>query len=166
MKFKEIANRITGISFPIFGISWNPQTLEVDVARKVITYLEDRRVLYNPYELESPNYCIQSILQIREFLTEQLFGIKNDSELGATIRAMRAACRKFLDTTESQYYFDKSSRQIRDLGMGGQIRFYNDMGELRAIMGVLITKILIMHGIDCESDLLKILPIGYLEENE
>ena len=41
MKFSEILNRLTGISTPIVGISWNPPPLEVNIARKVITFLED-----------------------------------------------------------------------------------------------------------------------------
>jgi hypothetical protein len=42
------------------------------VARRVISYLEDRRVLYNPTELEVPQHCIQSVLDIRHFLSHEL----------------------------------------------------------------------------------------------
>ena len=46
------------------------------VARKVITFLEDRRVLFVVYELESPSHCAESIVKIREFLTEQLLNFR------------------------------------------------------------------------------------------
>ncbi len=138
MTFKEIASKITGFSFPIFGLSWNPSKSEIEVARKVMTFLEDRRVLYVVYELELPKHCAESVIKIREFLTEQLFDLDEKSELGTTLRAMRSACRKFLNTIQSQYYFDNDSRLS---GMGEQIHFYNAMGELRATMGVLIAKI-------------------------
>jgi len=75
MTFKEIVSRITGFSFPLFGVSWNPSKPEIEVARKVITFLEDRRVLFIVYELESPSHCAESIVKIREFLTEQLFNL-------------------------------------------------------------------------------------------
>lgn len=46
MKFKEVIGRITGFSVPIFGVSWNPPQPDVTAARKVLVFLEDRRVLY------------------------------------------------------------------------------------------------------------------------
>jgi hypothetical protein len=46
MKFTEIANRLTGISTPLLGVSWQPNYREVSAARRVIAFLEDRRVLY------------------------------------------------------------------------------------------------------------------------
>ena len=48
MKFQEILSRITGLSVPVFGVSWTPPAAEVTIARRVVTFLEDRRVLYNP----------------------------------------------------------------------------------------------------------------------
>ena len=44
MKFREITSRLTGISSPIFGVSWNPPPAEVTIARRAIAFLEDRRV--------------------------------------------------------------------------------------------------------------------------
>lgn len=141
-------------------VSWTPAKLEIDISIRTIIFLEDKRVLYVVYELESPQYCIESILKIREFLTLQLFDLGETSELAKVLRAMRIACRKFLDDVQRQYYFDKIQRQIeRSFGMNEQIHFYNAMGELRATIGILIAKILIMHGLDCESDLIKIIPL-------
>ena len=99
MKYKDIIKRITGISSPIFGISWNPEHTERDFAREVITFLEDRRVLYVPSEMEVPHHCVESVLQIRQFLTSMIGKLPEDSELAKSLRAMRAACRKFLSRT-------------------------------------------------------------------
>jgi len=68
---------------------------------------------------------------------------------------MRSTCRRFLNAIQTQYYFNRSNR---DFGMGEQIHFYNAMGELRATMGVLIGKILVMHGLDFEGQLTEIIP--------
>ncbi len=46
MKFSEIANRLTGIATPFGGASWQPAEMEIISARRVIAFLEDRRVLY------------------------------------------------------------------------------------------------------------------------
>jgi len=42
MKFSEIANRLTGISTPFGGASWQPAEMEIAAARRVIAFLEDR----------------------------------------------------------------------------------------------------------------------------
>lgn len=166
MTFKEIANRITGISTPVFGISWNPPVLERQVAEKIITYLEDKRVLYNPFELETPEHCKQSILSIREFLTQQLFVVDRDTELSKVLRAMRNSCRKFLDTITSNelYFHTNEGRLLNNFGLAGQMLFYSGIGELRATFGIMIAKLLVMHGIDCENNLVNILPLD-LEES-
>ncbi|MDE2346796.1 MAG: hypothetical protein KGL13_10065, partial [Gammaproteobacteria bacterium] len=65
MKFKDIAARLTGISSPIFGVSWKPPETERSVAKRVIAFLEDRRVLYSPSEMEVPDHCVESVLDIR-----------------------------------------------------------------------------------------------------
>ncbi len=97
MKFSEIANRLTGISTPFGGASWQPADLEVSAARRVIAFLEDRRVLYEPGQMEVPSHCVQSVIEIRRCLTEELGKLEGSSELAASLRAMRAACRKFLE---------------------------------------------------------------------
>ena len=97
MKFSEIANRLTGISTPLVGVSWQPTDLEVSAARRVIAFLEDRRVLYAPEEMEMPEHCVRSVLEIRHFLSGELGKLETKSEFAASLRAMRAACRKFLD---------------------------------------------------------------------
>jgi hypothetical protein len=101
MKFQEIISRLTGFSTPIFGVQWTPPESQRAAARRVVVFLEDRRVLFVPSEMESPEHCVQSILRIREFLTHELSGIDSDQPLAQSLRAMRAACRKCLATVEA-----------------------------------------------------------------
>ena len=107
MTFKQIANKLTGFRIPIFGVSWKLAKPEIEVAKKVIIFLEDKRVLYVVYELESPQHGITSVIQIREFLATQIFDLGDKSDLAHILRAMRSACRKFLDSVQGQFYFDK-----------------------------------------------------------
>ena len=102
MKAKEVLRPLTGISTPVFGVSWQPPKSEVAVAARVLNFLADRRVLYNPSELEMPEHCVTSVIEIRHFLTDELGELGAKSDLAATLRAMRAACRKFLDTTQGR----------------------------------------------------------------
>ncbi|MDD5322924.1 MAG: hypothetical protein PHD43_20380, partial [Methylococcales bacterium] len=92
MKFREIANRLTGFSIPIFGVSWNPPETDHSIARRLIAYLEDRRVLYVPSEVEVPSHCVQSVLEIRRVLTKELGVLGAGSDLTQSISAMRVAC--------------------------------------------------------------------------
>ena len=156
MKFKKIIKRITGISSPIFGVSWNPENTERDFAKEVIAYLEDRRVLYSSSEMEVPHYCVTSVLQIREFLTSKIGKLRKDAELARSLRAMRAACRKFLDKTES-----RNGDIIRfgaSQGHWASWEFNGAVGELRGIFGVHLAKIAVTYGADIEKDLATILP--------
>ena len=84
MKFKEILARLTGFSVPVFGVSWNPPEPEVQKARRVITQLEDRRVLCNASELEVPAHCVQSVIEIRRMLSAELETLDATSELTAS----------------------------------------------------------------------------------
>jgi hypothetical protein len=156
MKFSEIAGRLTGISCPIFGVAWTPPEAHITKTKKIITFLEDRRVLYAPSEMETPSYCVQSVIQIRHFLTLELTGLDFDSELAKSLRAMRAACRKFLDTAQDD--------ERRIITFGGQFNhwaswvFNGALGELRGVFGIHIAKLAAQHGLDVEDDLASILP--------
>ena len=156
MKFKEILSRLTGISSPIFGIAWSPVEADIERARKIIAFLEDRRVLYVPSEIEVPSHCVHSVLEIRHFLTSELAGLNSDSELAKNLRAMRAACRKFLDTAQDD------ERRIERFG--GQFNhwaswiFNGALGELRGVFGIHIAQLAAQHGLDVEDQLASILP--------
>jgi hypothetical protein len=75
MKFREVIARITGISVPAFGLQWTPPEADRAIAKRVLTFLEDRRVLYVPSEMEVPYHGVQSVLHIREFLTAERWGV-------------------------------------------------------------------------------------------
>ena len=155
MTFKEIVARLTGISCPIFGVSWNPPEADVSHARRIITFLEDRRVLYNPSEMEVPHYCVHSVVDIRGLLTDELSALDADSELAKPLRAMRTACRKFLDTVQ------QDERVIEYGGHHNHFAswiFNGALGELRGVFGIHIAQLAAEHGLDVEDDLAGILP--------
>jgi len=90
MKFKETFARLTGISVPFFGVQWRPPEADRAVAKRVIALLEDRRVLYAPSEMEVPEHCVHSVIEIRSFLTRELGKLESTSELASNLRVLRA----------------------------------------------------------------------------
>lgn len=156
MKFREVASRVTGLSVPIFGVQWNPPEAECVVARRVLAFLEDRRVLFVPSEMELPHHCVESVLRIREFLTAELGKLESNTELALALRAMRAACRKFLATVEAD------DRRIVQFGAHqghyASWVFNGAVGELRGVFGVHVARLATSHGLDVEGELATILP--------
>ncbi|MBN1537815.1 MAG: hypothetical protein JW908_13845 [Anaerolineales bacterium] len=158
--FKEIVNRVNGFEVPIFGggLSWNPPILDIEVARRLLTYLEDRRALYAPYECETAQYVERSILDIRKRLTSDLEQLDHDSPLAKSLIAMRAACRKFLDDVEGidtdlmSYLHPRMwDRDERD--------FFMALGGLRSIIGIHAAQIAVRYGLDVDENLVQIFPI-------
>ncbi len=148
LKGKAIASRLTGISTPIGGISWTPPVDEKDRAKRLLVFLEDRRALYHPYDVEVGDYVVQSILEIRTRLTEDLEEISKSSILGESLTAMRAACRKFLD--------DIQKPKGRRHWMGHHI--INNLGELRALFGIHVARLACAYDLEVEKELSSILP--------
>lgn len=145
--FKKMAKSLTGFSTPVFGVSWQPPESDRDIIRKLIVFFEDRRALYNPYILESPHWVAASVLEIRKKLTETIASIGQDSDIAPHLRAMRAACRKFMDETEHR-------RDRLDFG-----DTFAALGEMRAIFGIHIAQLCVKYGIDLEGGLSAILPV-------
>jgi hypothetical protein len=104
VKFTDVLRRITGVSTPVFGISWNPPVSEREEVRKLIVYLEDRRALIYPLKslaAHNPWGIVDSVLEMRRQMTLVLQQLPENSTGALHIRAMRAACLKFLDTAET-----------------------------------------------------------------
>ena len=149
--YKKIALSLTGISTPVFGVSWNPPQLERDIVRKLIVFLEDRRALFNPFDIEMPEYVDRSIIEVRHELTATLRTLDENSDISTHLRAMRTACRKFLN----QIIPEDRHRYGRD-----QAEFFAALGELRAIFGIHIAQLCVKYGIDIERELASILPLA------
>jgi hypothetical protein len=115
--------------------------------------LEDRRVLYAPESMELPERCTSSVIDIRRFLTAELQHGADEDDLSASIRAMRAACRKFLDAVNGDV-----ARFGGHHGHWASWRFNGALGELRGVFGLHLARIAVQYGIEIEDDLGAILP--------
>jgi hypothetical protein len=148
--FAEIARSITGISTPVFGVSWNPPKSKRDVVRRIVTYLEDRRALYEEQHMEYTPWVEESVLEIRKELTEVLKQCPEDETLTEPIRAMRAACREFLNAAGphggGRHYHPRDAEM------------WIALGRLRGVFGLHLARLCAAYGVDVEPDLATIFP--------
>ena len=163
VKFTEIASRLNGISTPIFGVSWTPPTADVSVVRRVISFIEDRRVLYAYYPEEVPDQCIDSVVQIRLFLTEVIGEGSVRQQIEGPLRNMRAWCRRFLERvgqsedpgyplTSSRHLFRDPHHRVPDFLFG------EALGEFRAGIVFNLAVLASATGLDIEEPLARYLP--------
>lgn len=154
MNFKKILSNITGVSIPIFGIQWTPPILDVTIAENIITFLEDKRVLFNPTSLENANHCVQSIIGIRDEMTNNLQQLRDTkSPLGKELKKMREASRKFCDQIDTQFY-NQLDNVVQTSIMERELFF------LREKFGKSLASIAIAYGLSIEDDLATIIPFS------
>lgn len=147
--------RLTGISVPLGGLQWEYQESDAVIARRIVSYLEDRRVLFVPDNAEVPAHCIESVVEIRRFLTHELSSANERAHVAPTIRALRAAARKFLDALGPQ--LSELEYGVLRNGTAGWV-FNQALGELRGVFGIHAALLAERYGIEVEPDLASIMP--------
>lgn len=158
MEYKKILKNITGISTPFFGIQWEPPVVESDVAREIIVFLEDRRVLYGPEEQEGPSYCRQSVEKIREMLTDRMPRVSSSSEINKLLGNLRTQCKRFCDEIGSPSFPNLAVPVQKSI-------LKRELEKLRLVAGKVIGALSVSYGIDVEDELASIIPFkNYLEE--
>lgn len=146
IKFMELAGRINGFSLPVFGVSWDAPVSEREVVRQVFVFLEDRRALYHHHWVEVEPEVFDSVQLVRAELTRALQQLPEDSKASPFLRAMRAACRE---------YFDSTGPRGQSFGPFPHIE---ELGRLRAIIGSNIAYLAVQYGIDIEGELGRLVP--------
>lgn len=163
--FRDLASRVTFSTPPIFGVSasWTPSEPERNHIRRLIHFLEDRRVLFVPYHLEEVQEVHHSVGDIRQQLTATLQALPEKSYAAASIKAMRAACRAFMTGPRKEFKYINASWDDRpwDRRRGGRESgpgFFMALGELRATFGMHLHALAVAYGIDVEPELAAIMP--------
>jgi len=135
---------------------------EEEFARELIAFLEDRRALYAPFANEVREHVVESVQQIRRFLTDMLATPGIPDTLGNSVRAMRAACRGFLDSLYVRKWYVPEQgphRLVSEEPFGAPSDVFNEaLGRLRGVFGVHISEIAALYGIRVEAGLADILP--------
>lgn len=104
-----------------------------------------------------PSHCVHSVLEIRSFLTAEIGRLDSGSEFAVSLRAIRIACRKFLERVG----VDGDERMVlyaNHPGHWASWTFYSALGELRGTFGVHLARIATQFKLDIEDKLADILP--------
>ena len=64
---------LNGFSTSLGGISWNKTTSSKEMFSRLLLFLESKRILVNPIELEFKDWCIESVLEIKQQLVNRKY---------------------------------------------------------------------------------------------
>jgi hypothetical protein len=166
---RETKHRLTGLTFPTVlgtgggGATWTVGAGDKALASSALQYLENRRVLYDPFEVEIPHACITSAEEIRARLAS-FIADSELPELRNPLRAIQAACRQFLTDVQA---IENRGVHFIDVQRGGtgSWLFNQALGEFRARVGTCVAVIIETFDIDADEHLVKIMPPVVNEES-
>jgi hypothetical protein len=158
----DALRRVTGVSTPVGGVSWAPAPSERDALRQLVVFLEDRRALFDPYDVETTVLVEHSVQEIRAELTRILQTIGEGSRAGEPLRMMRSACQRYLTRASGfrdEPYWHRPPRFRGHPGLGGEDDdFVLALGELRGVFGACLEQIASRYDIEVHGELGGLLP--------
>ena len=99
--------RLKSASAVGFGMSWDISSAERDAVRGFLTFLEDRRAFYaipsSRCHEEVDGEVERSVNDVRKQCTATLAALPEKSVADDPIRAIRRACREFLDICHNEF---------------------------------------------------------------
>lgn len=153
------ARRVTGISTPLGGLQWaDPGPSDGEIVRRLLVFLEDRRVLYNAAHLEGTSQVAYSLGEIRKACTEALQALAPAAFATTPIRAVREACRRFQDDQHEEFRFFDHRHGRDPHETRGHPGFFVALGAFRATVGQQVAFLAAHYDIDIDGDLATILP--------
>lgn len=154
---RSVRRRLTGVTLPVVGggLTWTVSEADKTTARSVLNFLEDRRVLYDPYTVEIAHACVSSVREIRDHLRHVIDQCQTDV-LRDPLRAVQAACRQFLTDVQAT---ERNGRYLDIMQDGTPSWLFNQaLGMLRGRVGTSVAVIADTFGIEVDEHLGKILP--------
>lgn len=147
--------RVSGGSVSIlgFGIDWERTQGDERIARYVVGFLEDRRLLFADRHVEDEAHCVASALECRALLTGLLAEANVGQHLETSLKAMRASFRKFVerggpDGRDFQHHHANYEADPFSLALG----------DLRSQIGEQLARIAWRYDIEIDELLATILP--------
>lgn len=159
ISFRSMLGRLTGFSTPVFGIQWHPSESDRVRVERVLTVLEDRRILL-PYGVlinyvAQPSYITKSVEQIRAFLTGELQELERESDLFERLDTMRQLCRYLLDVFEVAQITDLKEFEDRRQNTHA---YWPAVMEFKTRMGLQIAGMAVAYGVDLPANMARELP--------
>lgn len=91
---------LNGFSTSLGGISWNKTTSSKEMFTHLLFFLESKRILVNPIELEFKDWCIESVLEIKQQLVNITQELKLKDFDADIISNLIDTCNNYLDTVK------------------------------------------------------------------
>lgn len=142
--------RATGVS--PWGLQWEKKDDDREIARRVLNLFGDRRMLWKDFSAEVEEHCVNSAIEVRRALGEQLNNPEIGRDLADQIRAMQALFRSFLDEVGPE-----ADPWHRHHGFGTD-PLSIALGRLRGLLGVHVGVLASRYGVDVPDDLATIVP--------
>lgn len=120
--------RLSGFSTPIGGVSWDKSITEKERIEYLFFYLQSKRILTNPIEMEIVKQCVDSILDIRKTLVGITKDVKFSDKNLSEIQNMITACNNYLNVTNQ---FDKKHIIYKKQDKWENYEFDNAMKQFR-----------------------------------
>jgi hypothetical protein len=143
------------------NVNWEKAPGDEEIARRIVTFLENRRLLFGVRHLEDELECVHSANQVRDHLTDELLQANPGKSLNSSIRAMRTASRNFVDAAGSDA---RNFRRHHD--PPGTDQFSDALAQLRVLVGLHLEQLVIQYDIEIEPELAQILPPNVPADND
>lgn len=140
-----------------FALAVKPKERDVTKAQDIVTFLQDRRVLYRESEWEHVAYCIESVMKIREELVQLRRNTNSDSPLHKYAENMRNGCIEFLEMTEK---LEKSESGYYVYRTDNYRIFQAALGRIRRVFARQLLNLSIAYDVDIDEHLASIVPIS------
>ena len=88
---------LNGFSTSLGGISWNKTTSSKEVFTHLLFFLESKRILVNPIEMEIKDWCVEAVLEIKQQLVNITQEVKLKDFDADRIRNLIDACNHYLN---------------------------------------------------------------------
>lgn len=101
-----------------------------------------------PESTEAPDHCTRPVLESRTMLTRELGQLTSADELDDSLRALRPACRKLLDTIQPRQHFIEQHRSTH-----GHSAICLFLCQMRGVFGVHLAILAVKFGVSVEGGL-------------
>jgi hypothetical protein len=158
-----MGKKLTGVNASVasfgVGLTWENTPSNKTTAMEIIRVLEDRRVLFGVRMWEDQRYCIRSAIEVRHIITELLRREQLSNGVETSLRAMRAAFRRFVDEggPDGAAYYDRGNPSLDPFSLA--------LGALREAVGTQVALLAYHYGIEVEYDLAAILPTDIADDD-
>lgn len=118
---------LNGISTPIAGISWTKNRTSKDMFSHLFLYLESKRILVNPIEMEKKEWCIESVLEIKNNLVSATENVSLNGFDLQSIRNLIDGCNTYLDTVSPMnlpYIIFKDGEHWEDINFDKAMKMF------------------------------------------